>query len=198
MTCWFTSDTHFGHARILELGRGRPFGSVAEMDEALIERWNRRVSRQDEVFHLGDFAFADHDAYLSRLNGQKRLIRGNHDHSNRVKKATLWQTVDKMLRIERSGIEIVLCHYAMRVWAGSGKGSLQFYGHSHGNLPGDNRSTDVGVDCWEFQPVCIGEIVQRLARQPYRIEPDHHGGGARHDFATVTMPERLAIEKGFA
>ncbi len=50
------------------------------MNEAIIERWNSVVKKHDKVYHLGDFAFGRHNVGLaSRLNGQKRLIMGNHD-----------------------------------------------------------------------------------------------------------------------
>lgn len=55
MTVYFTSDNHFGHAG----ARGfywRPFGSVAEMDAQMIDRWNSVIQLLDEVWHLGDFA----------------------------------------------------------------------------------------------------------------------------------------------
>ena len=55
MTVFFTSDTHFGDHRVLNL-YPRPFGSVAEMDTALATRWNAVVLPDDEVWHLGDFA----------------------------------------------------------------------------------------------------------------------------------------------
>ena len=90
MTAFFTSDHHFGHKRIIELAK-RPFTSVDEMDEYMIVRWNDRVKPGDTIYHVGDFAFTDHDPYLRRLNGQKFLVPGNHDHSNRVKKATGWE-----------------------------------------------------------------------------------------------------------
>jgi len=170
---WFTADTHFGHARVIELAR-RPFASLAEMDETLIARWNERVAPGDHVYHLGDFAFADHNLYLPRLNGEKRLIRGNHDHSNRIRKAEGWRAIDDMLAIETDGVAIVLCHYGLRVWKRSHRGALHFYGHSHGSLPGDSQSIDVGVDCWDFRPVSLAEIKVRLATQPLRREPDHH------------------------
>jgi calcineurin-like phosphoesterase family protein len=81
MTTWFTSDTHFGHAAILGYCR-RPFSSVEEMDQGLIQLWNAVVSRRDEVWHLGDFGYGPSDRMRSvfqRLNGKKRLIIGNHD-----------------------------------------------------------------------------------------------------------------------
>ena len=76
MNVWFTSDTHFGHKRIIELAK-RPFSSVEQMDGVMIESWNARVRPGDLVYHVGDFAFADHTPYLERLNGQKFLVKGN-------------------------------------------------------------------------------------------------------------------------
>lgn len=172
MATWFTADHHFGHARIIELVR-RPFETVEDMDEAMIARWNERVAPGDLVYHLGDFAFADHTPYLDRLKGQKRLVLGNHDHSKRVKKAQGWSTVDSLLQIKVEEISIVLCHYGLRVWNASHHGALHFYGHSHGNLAGDSQSLDVGVDRWEFRPASLDEIRARLATLTARREPDH-------------------------
>lgn len=173
MNIWFTADHHFGHKRIIELAH-RPFASVEEMDETMIALWNDRVAPGDMVYHLGDFAFTEHTPYLRRLKGQKRLIVGNHDHSNRVKKAEGWSTVDGILHVTVGETPIVLCHYGLRVWNRSHYGALHFYGHSHGSLPGDSQSTDVGVDVWNFAPVSLDEIRERLASLSKRGEPDHH------------------------
>jgi calcineurin-like phosphoesterase family protein len=174
MNIWFTADHHFGHKRIIELA-GRPFATVEDMDEAMIQRWNDRVAPEDLVYHLGDFAFTDHEPYLDRLKGQKRLILGNHDHADKVKKAQGWSAVDSLLHITVDETPIVLCHYGLRVWNRSHYGALHLYAHSHGNLPGDSQSCDVGVDCWSFAPVTLGEIRARLETQPSRgREPDHH------------------------
>lgn len=78
---WFISDTHFGHANILEFEKeARPFSSLEEMHEVMIERWNSVVKQKDIVYHLGDFAFGRSNiAIANRLNGVKRLVMGNHD-----------------------------------------------------------------------------------------------------------------------
>lgn len=85
MSAFVIADTHFGHAKCLDFVRPdgeplRPFSSVEEMDEAMIERWNAVVRPKDTVYHLGDVAIPRRGlAHLSRCNGRKILIRGNHD-----------------------------------------------------------------------------------------------------------------------
>ena len=80
MSTYFTSDHHFGHAGALGLYR-RPFASVAEMDRQMIDWWNMVVGPEDEVWHLGDFAFRQRPArvasLLKALHGRKRP--GNND-----------------------------------------------------------------------------------------------------------------------
>lgn len=79
---WFTSDTHFFHNNIIRYCN-RPFNDVEEMNEKLIENWNRVVKKGDLVYHLGDVWMggtqSQHGHLMSRLNGGKRLIVGNHD-----------------------------------------------------------------------------------------------------------------------
>jgi calcineurin-like phosphoesterase family protein len=78
---WFTSDTHFGHKNILEYEKeSRPFKTLEEMHDVLINNWNNTVGKNDIVYHLGDFAFGRGNIGIaSKLNGRKKLIMGNHD-----------------------------------------------------------------------------------------------------------------------
>lgn len=170
---WFTADTHFGHERIIELCK-RPFASVKEMDEELIKRWNDRVKPHDEVVHVGDFSWDAQRPYLARLNGNKILIRGNHDHNITVMKAN-WDGVYDLWEVPVCDDQVTLCHYALKVWNKAHKGALHLYGHSHGRLPGDNQSLDVGVDCWDYRPVSIEEIKARMATLPPRVVAGHNG-----------------------
>src|ERR1700693_6254196 len=82
MAIWFTADTHFNHAGALSLYR-RPFASVAEMNAAMIARWNETVEPGDDVWHLGEFALRTGAeaaaALLCRLHGRKHLVTGNND-----------------------------------------------------------------------------------------------------------------------
>lgn len=180
MTVWFTSDTHYGHARVIEYSK-RPFSSVEEMDERLVENWNAVVQPGDRVYHLGDFAFCPVERATEiarRLNGQKFLIFGNHDKRLRRdgKFVGSWIWGKDLEQIDVEGQRITLCHYAMRVWAKSHHGTWQLFGHSHGTMPDDPHSLqlDVGVDCWDYHPVAFETIRERMSKKEFR-PVDRHG-----------------------
>ena len=81
MEIWFSSDTHFGHNKEFLYGP-RGFSNVEEMNEAIIERWNKVVKPDDIVYHLGDTMLNDNEKGIEcmhRLNGEIFLIWGNHD-----------------------------------------------------------------------------------------------------------------------
>jgi calcineurin-like phosphoesterase family protein len=85
MSAFVISDTHFGHAKMLEFMRPdgerlRPFASLEEMHQTLVERWNNVVHAKDRIYVLGDVAIPRSGLHvLDRLNGSKVLVRGNHD-----------------------------------------------------------------------------------------------------------------------
>jgi len=167
LTVWFTGDTHFGHGGAI--GRfKRPFRSVAEMDEALVGRWNETVGRGDEVWHLGDFAYRMAPdriaALLARLNGAKHLVTGNNDGPDTAALSG-WASVQAYVELVQDGARLVLCHYPFRTWNGMYRGAYNLHGHSHGQLAGLTRQVDVGVDVWDFRPVGLDRIRARRGRR---------------------------------
>lgn len=178
MAIWFTSDTHFGHKNINKYS-SRPFSTVEEMDEALLENINARVRHDDTLYHLGDFAFGNGHLYRDAIKCRNIvLVYGNHDKEirrdirlrNRFKVATdyLEDTIRNQF--------MVLCHYSFRVWNRSHHGSWHLYGHSHGSLPDDPNSLsfDVGVDCWNYRPLHFDEVREIIGRKTWG-PADHHG-----------------------
>lgn len=175
---FFTSDHHFGHAHIIKFCN-RPFGSLEEMNEELIRRWNEKISPEDEVYHLGDFALASREQFediAGRLNGTIYLIIGNHEGSalnnrNRFK----WVKEYFELRVQdeecKGGVQrIILFHYAMRVWRGDYRGTWHLYGHSHNNLPDkeDSLSFDIGVDAHNFYPLEYSEVKAIMQKKNWK------------------------------
>jgi calcineurin-like phosphoesterase family protein len=163
MTTFFTSDTHFGHGGALGLYR-RPFASVAAMNEALLERWNATVGREDEVWHLGDFAIrqsAERMAgILHRLAGTKHLVRGNNDPDETVALPG-WASVVERAELVVDGVALVLAHHPLDVWPA---GALNLHGHSHGRRKARPMQLDVGVDCWDYRPVGWERIAAAVRR----------------------------------
>jgi calcineurin-like phosphoesterase family protein len=158
MTAFFTSDTHFGDHRALNL-HGRPFAAVAAMDAEMIRRWNAAVGPGDDVWHLGDFARTTALAtrILACVNGCKHLILGNNDPP--PEPAAGWASVAPYAELRIDGRDLVLCHYPFRRWKGMDRGSLNLHGHSHGRLKPLPRQFDVGVDVHEFRPVTLAQLL---------------------------------------
>lgn len=171
---WYIADTHFGHASIINICQ-RPFDSIQEHDEALIENWNRTVGEDDVVWFLGDFVYKSSPKLarqiFDRLNGaQKHLLWGNHNTrgpDSRTSTMQLpWTSQQHYAETVDDGTRVCLFHYGMRVWPGMHKGAIHLYGHSHSKLMGTRQCIDVGVDNFGFAPVDIQTIRARLALLP--------------------------------
>jgi calcineurin-like phosphoesterase family protein len=180
MALFLTSDSHFGHSGVLAMSK-RPFtaGEIRLHDAMLIEAWNARVGRDDDVWHLGDFALGLNRRRLrdvfDQLNGHKRLVRGNHDH--RATLALPWAEAPRdLVETTLEGHRVVLSHYPMRAWRWSFHGGIHLYGHMHGRYPADAQSLDVGVDCWSYAPATLPEIRARLAAAA-AVEPEERRVG---------------------
>ena len=153
---YFTADTHFQHKNIIKYCN-RPFFNIEEHDETLIDNWNKVVKDDDIIYHLGDFCFSDHNKILRRLKGKIIFIKGSHDK---------WLTHPYIINLVIDKKPITLCHYAMRVWHRSHYNSWSLFGHSHGNLKGQGKSFDVGVDCWGYKPISWDEVKFIMTSKP--------------------------------
>ncbi|MCM3109860.1 metallophosphoesterase family protein [Lederbergia lenta] len=148
MTMYFISDTHFSHRNILDF-ENRPYYSVEEMDEIMIENWNSTISNEDIVYHLGDFCLSNQDRHIEiikRLNGKIRIVKGNHDYSNTMKK--LHPYLDEYHEvgqyIKASKQQIWLTHYPMQIGIRPKKWSISGHIHSYPNH--DINQLNVGCD----------------------------------------------------
>jgi len=161
----FTSDTHFWHSNIIKYVK-RPFKNIDEMNETLIRNWNSVVSDNDDVYHLGEFGFGGPkrlEQIITRLKGNKFLIKGNHDHSRTLKKLEkhfVWIKDVELINVHDR--LIWLSHYAHRTWPQKKYGTWHLYGHSHGTLsPAKDKSLDVGVDIFNYYPIPF-EVIKNV------------------------------------
>lgn len=184
MTIYFTSDLHINHTNVLKYC-SRPWQNVEEMNNGLVDRWNARVRPDDEVYILGDVALSRPEViipYLKRMMGTKYLIEGNHDRKNlkndEFRSQFAWvRPMYELVVPDTPSQMIVLCHFAMRVWNKSHRGSWQLYGHSHASLPDDpnSLSMDVGVDVpvCNYAPISYHEIKAIMKNKTWK-PVDHH------------------------
>lgn len=174
---FFISDTHFGHANILNFKKydGTPlrlFSSVEEMDEHMISQWNKTISDKDRVYFLGDFCM--NRKFLptfERLNGRICWILGNHDP---------WK-LDDLLQNKKvdvlAGVKVfpangVICSHipihpsSLMNDDGEGRWKLNIHGHLHANRVmkngiEDERYFNVSVECLkDYTPVSYDEILK--------------------------------------
>lgn len=194
MRIFFTSDTHFNHARIIELSK-RPFASIPEMNEALVRKWNEVVGVDDTVYHLGDFAMGpkvEHKSFFDQLKGRKALVRGNHDQSKTKMLAMGWDEVHTTLEMNLDpvtgleaggGLRVYMAHipprgadpYIERSYSPEflpeppSQYDIWLCGHAHEKLFRRGKVINVGVDVWGFRPRQFQELL--TAVEPHQVTP---------------------------
>lgn len=165
---WFTSDMHFYHKNIISYCN-RPFRDLEEMHDELIRRFNEKVKPDDTCYLLGDIVFGGvhkWELILSRLNGKKALVQGNHD-DRRAKR--FLPTMDTAEINSLDGIAVKLSHYPYAPIEPDedqrylerrlvDDGSWLLHGHVHCQYKVRRNMINVGVDVWDYYPVSFEEI----------------------------------------
>jgi calcineurin-like phosphoesterase family protein len=179
---WLISDTHFGHEKTCTVFKRedgsplRPFSSAEEMDEFMVKAWNERVRPNDKVYHLGDVVIAKKSlAILKRLNGDKVLIRGNHD----IFKLADYTEHFRDIRGYHVMNGLILSHVPVHTDSLARFG-CNIHGHLHANRVMkargvdaktgeilysneiDSRYTNVSVEQIDFAPILFEDLQKRI------------------------------------
>jgi len=178
---WFSSDSHYYHRNVMDFCH-RPFSSVEEMNQKLIENWNSVVGKDDVVFHLGDFCFGDTEKWksiLEQLNGKIYLTKGNHDEDMPAGVKEYFQDVQYQYQIKVENQRIILNHYPLLCYAGSYKETnpvYNFFGHCHSGPLSIGRDIsrlsvcfpeqyDVGVDNNNYFPISFYQVQEKIKQR---------------------------------
>ena len=181
---FLTSDTHFGHANICKFTTAdgkpvRPWDNADEMDEALVANWNSVVKPNDKVYHLGDVVINKKALKtLGRLNGDKVLIRGNHD----IFADSEYHQYFRSLRGYHVMNGMILSHIPVHPES-LGRFGVNIHGHLHTNRVKKARGVDsksgnvlysnqidpryhcVCVEQTDFRPILFEEVVRRIKEE---------------------------------
>ena len=181
---FYIADTHF---RYEPMAAVRPFGTAAQMDEALIQNWNETVSDGDTVYLIGDIGYNGGHVpcrILSRLKGRKHLIRGNHDtaYDDAPLLYRYFESVTDFLEIDDGEFHIFLSHYPMLYGKSNGymiHGHLHRSGQFHDILRAMPRILNAGVDINNFRPVTLAQLIENnraFYSAPIEEKPHHRRG----------------------
>lgn len=182
---YFVSDTHFGHTACWQTFKAkkpgtnssegstdpmRPFTSTEEMNETMIANWNRVVQPNDKVYHLGDFAIAKKNiAVAGRLNGDKILVRGNHDIYPLKEYTWYFRDVRGSHKLENYVMTHIPIHPdSVARWCdGNIHGHLHdgFVPHPKWPSKPDPRYYCVSVERIDYTPIEFGELKERFKAQ---------------------------------
>ena len=165
---FLVSDTHFGHAGVCRFLRDdgtklRPWDSPEEMDEYMVEAWNKKVRPNDKVYHLGDVVINRRALkILALLNGDKVLIRGNHD----IFRDTEYRHYFREIRAYHVMNGMILSHIPIHSDS-LGRFGTNIHGHLHSNRVMkdgvvDTRYHCVCVEQTDFAPILFEDVIKRI------------------------------------
>ena len=178
---FLTSDTHFGHTGVCHFtnkdgSKMRPWTDPAEMDEEMVKRWNETVRPNDKVYHLGDVVINRKAlSIMSRLNGDKVLIRGNHD----IFRDDEYRLYFRELRAYHVMNGMILSHIPIHEES-LGRFGVNIHGHLHANRVmkhtetlhefhqrGSRHYIDVRYHCvcveqTDYRPILFEDVIKRI------------------------------------
>ena len=179
---WLVSDTHFGHAGVCRFmgpdgfTKLRPWDDPEEMDEFMVKAWNERVRPNDKIYHLGDVVINRRCLKtLERLNGDKVLIRGNHD----IFRDDEYRRYFRELRAYHVLNGMILSHIPIHSDS-LGRFGVNIHGHLHAHRVKRARGVDtetgtilysdeidpryhcVCVEQTDFAPILLEDVYKRI------------------------------------
>ena len=172
---FLTSDTHFGHTGVCRFtnkdgSKMRPWTDPDEMDEEMVKRWNETVRPNDKVYHLGDVVMNRKSLkIMSRLNGDKVLIRGNHD----IFKDDDYREHFRELRAYHVMNGMILSHIPLHPES-LGRFGTNIHGHLHsnrvmteiwGDYVVDTRYHCVCVEQTDYRPILFEDVIKRIKEE---------------------------------
>lgn len=167
---YFTSDTHFFY---MTANRKKLFDDYDSMHKYLINKWNEKVSEEDDIYIIGDFSnengYLRTSGLLRCLNGNKYLIKGNNDKfAENIKfDKTLFKFIKDYYVLDIKNYnsiikKAVLFHYPILEWEGYYNNSILIHGHWHKNKKYHKSAFNIASDIHNFSPLSINEILEMV------------------------------------
>ena len=182
---FLVSDTHFGHAGVCRFMRNdgitklRPWDNPEEMDEEMVKRWNETVKPTDKVYHLGDVVINRKAlSIMKRLNGDKVLIRGNHD----IFRDDEYRQYFRELRAYHVMRGMILSHIPLHTDS-IGRFGTNIHGHTHDRRVMIGNEIDIRYHCvcveqTDYTPILFEDVIKRIQEEGGEVDFRQHGNRA--------------------
>ena len=177
---FYTSDLHIGHQNCIKFDN-RPFSTLEEMHDTIVENWNSVVKKDDDVYILGDYAWRNEIGLeiLKKLKGKKHLILGNHDKINEHMKKE-FVSIEQIKIVKDGEKYVVLCHFPMAHWQGADYGYIHLFGHIHS-----------GRDSRPFEEYRKAMIKRNIPYECYNV------GCMLHNYTPVTLEQLISSDQNY-
>ena len=160
MSVFFISDLHLGHKNILNFSPCRFGRNIDEHDEWIVSQWNSVVNKKDLVYVLGDVCFSGDKLNLFReMNGNKILIRGNHDRFQTSLYLKFFSQVYGIIK----KYDFWISHAPIHPQELRGKRNI--HGHVHSNSIPDERYINVSVEALNAVPVSLEDLRKKCCNE---------------------------------
>ncbi len=175
---FYIADMHFGHQNVLAFDN-RPFSSIEENDRTMIDNWNSVVGMSDDVYILGDISWHNSTEtikIIEQLNGNKHLIRGNHDpkvlKNPKLQNLFIEITDYKEITFD-DGKGLVLCHYPILAFKNHYYGWIHLYGHVHTtweyDLIEESRKKSIEISGKPCRMYNVGAMMPYMNYMPHTL-----------------------------
>lgn len=154
------------------LYKPRGFDNIWDMNNAIVENWNKIVDIEDDIYVLGDLMLNDNDEgarLIKSLKGKLHIVLGNHDSDTRAMMYNMFWNVEEVSYatvLKYNGYHFYLSHYptftANLEKESLKKCTINLYGHTHqkSNFYNDIPFMyHVGVDSHNCTPVLLDDVI---------------------------------------
>lgn len=189
---YYISDLHLFHENAIKYDN-RPFENLEQMHEAIIRKWNSKITNGDTVYILGDMSMRGEKETLislvATLKGRKIFVRGNHDDLSDYRYQQLFAEICDYKEVQDSfegkNYHLVLSHYPIFSWKKMGRGTILLYGHTH------NSEED------SFFQKCLAKMTENNCRHVYEQQAKAINVGCMKpwmDYEPRSLKELLTYE----
>lgn len=197
---YYIADLHFFHGALNTEMDCRGFADVEEMNAYMVEKWNRKVRRNDEVVIIGDLSFGtveQTNALLEKLQGKLYLVTGNHDRfvGRSAFNAGRFVWIRPYGELYDNRRKVVLCHYPIMCYngqyrldkAGNPK-TYMLYGHVHDTR--DQRLLD------RFQEIVRSTVAVNAQGEEFHIPCNMINCFCKYsDYEPLSLDEWIELDK---